>query len=248
MNEPLIGGFPPRNAPKSEYQAYLDAAAFHRPRLFDSLNFLQLIRLVGIAGVIGLYIISFYMQHFYVHYVYITYWALHLTFISLILTFASANNKHNTLLRAWALVTLEIAITLSVLSAILYYSVVQEEIYRVYEQGKQEDRNFHRFITALHLAPLVINFLNFILTDMEFLKRDLSIIVFVAIMYIVFNFLVSKLSGVPVYSFLNWTDLRSLISASIFIVALSAIFMVLVLMSAVIPRKVDPYQERINNH
>ena len=98
----------------------------------------------------------------------------------------------------------------------------------------------------MHLVPLLINFLNFMLTDMEFLKRDLSILVFVAIVYIVFNFLVSKLSGVPVYSFLNWTDLRSLISASIFIVAIAAIFMVLVLMSAVIPRKVDPYQERIN--
>lgn len=93
------------------------------------------------------------------------------------------------------------------------------------------------YLTVLHLAPLIFVFINFLLSDVEFLKRDVAMVALLGVSYIIFNFLVSKLSGLPVYPFLTWYDVRSLVSALVFILALAGIFMVLVILSAIIPRK-----------
>lgn len=159
----------------------------------------------------------------------------------MILSFAAANDKHNLTLREWALVTTEIALTLTIVAALFYWSFVRDEMLRTYNWDRRPDRNFMIFMSFLHIAPLVMVALNFLLSDIEFLKRDVAMIALIAVTYIIFNFAVSKLSGLPVYQFLTWYDARSFVSAIVFILLLAGIFMLLVILSAIMPRKTEPY-------
>jgi len=196
---------------------------------------------------IAIYVASFFMQPFYVHYVYITYWAMHLAMISLVLSFATGQDKHNLVMREWALVTTEIALTLCIVAAIFYWAIVRDEMYQNYDWNKPDDKHFMIFLSFLHLGPLLMVFFNFLLSDVNFLKRDIGLVILFGIGYVVFNFLVSKLSGVPIYPFITWYNIKSFVSAIVFILVLGGIFMVLVFISAMMPRNEKNFEnDRIN--
>ena len=86
----------------------------------------------------------------------------------------------------------------------------------------------------LPLASVVINYL---LSDVEFLKRDVTSIIFFGMLYIGVNFIVSKFLGYLVYPLLTWGDIRSFVTATIFILLLVGIYYILVILSALIPRR-----------
>jgi hypothetical protein len=197
-----------------------------------------LLRLIMIVLTIGLYIAAFYYQPFYVHYTHTTYWALHLTLISLLLSFTAGGDKHNLSAREWALVTTELALTFTTLAIIFYFSVVRDELKR---DITRTDNYFHTYLRFLHIMPFVLVLTNFALSDIEFLKKDVAFVALIAIAYVVLNLLVSKLSGVPVYPFVTWHDLRSFVSALIFVLVLCGIYMVCVMLSAILPRKESEY-------
>lgn len=85
--------------------------------------------------------------------------------------------------------------------------------------------------------PFFIVLVNVLMSDVEFLKKDVAMIALVAFSYVVFNIVVSKLSGVPIYRFIHWNDLRSLITAFVFVLAACGVYMVLVMLTAILPRK-----------
>jgi len=150
-------------------------------------------------------------------------------------------------MREWALVTTEIALTLSIVAAIFYWAIVRDEMYQSYDWNKSEDKKFMVFLSFLHLGPLLMVFFNFILSDVNFLKRDIGLIILLGLGYVVFNFLVSKLSGVPIYPFITWFNIKSFVSAIVFILVLGGIFMVLVFFSAMLPRCEKNFEgDRIN--
>ena len=227
------------------HNVYSHSSHFERSRFDIPGSVVQLLRLVMIVALIVLYIASFYYQPFYVHYTHLTYWAMHFTLISLLLSFSAGGDKHNLVMREWALVTTEIALTLTSIAVLFYYGVVKDEMHQSYKGTTNKDWHnsyFPMFLTMLHLVPFTFTFINFVLSDIEFLKKDVAMIALVAVSYIVFNFLVSKLSGVPVYRFVTWHNLGSFVSALLFILAVCAVYMVLVMLSAILPRKENaPY-------
>eukprot|EP00347_Sterkiella_histriomuscorum_P010416 403376386 len=234
MNEPLIG----RPTKVVEARLYDVASRFDRSR-FDSISrtTLQVLRSLMLVILIGIYLASFFMQPFYVHYVYVTYWALHFSFIALLLSMTAATDKHNLSLREWSLITTELAMTLTIVSALFYWAIVRDDLYQNYDWGIKQDKYFIIFLSFLHLGPLFITFFNFLLSDVSFLTRDVGLIILFGIAYVIFNFLVSKLSGVPIYPFITWYNVKSFVSAIVFILVLGGIFMFLVAFSSVLPRK-----------
>lgn len=124
IQEPLIG----RSHLEHSHNVYAHNSHFERSRFNVSGSFVQLLRLIMILALIVLYIASFYYQPFYVHYTHLTYWALHFTLISTLLSFSAGSDKNNLVMREWALVTTEIAMTLTALSLIFYYTVVRDEM------------------------------------------------------------------------------------------------------------------------
>ena len=190
---------------------------------------------------IGIYMASFFLQPFYVHYVYVTYWALHFTTISLILSLASATDKHNLALKEWALVSTELAMTLTIVASLFYWAIVRDDMYQNYDWNNKHDKYFMIFLSCLHLGPLVCATLNFLFSDISFLKRDIGLIILFGVAYVIFNFLVSKLSGVPIYPFITWYNVKSFVSAIVFILMMGGIYMLLVAISAIMPRKENEY-------
>lgn len=95
MNEPLIGTRKAGGVGSPDFGVYNDAAAFDRSRIDISFSALQITRLILFVLHIALYIAALYLQPFYAQYVYLSYWALHLSTLSLIFSYLSAASRHN---------------------------------------------------------------------------------------------------------------------------------------------------------
>ena len=78
---------------------------------------------------------------------------------------------------------------------------------------------------------------NVVLSDCEFLTRDIGFVILFGVAFVVFQFLVSKITGVPLYPSAAWYNFHSLISALVFLIILGGIFMLLVGLTAILPRK-----------
>ena len=192
MNEPLIGN---RKSVNPDFGVYNDAAAFDQSRIDISFSALQITRLILFVLHIGLYIAALYLQPFYAQYVYLSYWGLHLSTLSLLFSYLSAASRHNLDLKQWALLLMEMAMTMCVLSAILYWTVIYSDMKNVYKWDNHYDRQFLLFLTALHLLPLISVVINYLLSDVEFLKRDITAIIMLGLLYMLANFIVSKVAG-----------------------------------------------------
>lgn len=135
---------------------------------------------------------------------------------------------------------MEMAMTMCVLSAILYWTVIYQDMRNVYKWDNVYDRQFLMFLTCLHLLPLISVAINYLLSDVEFLKRDITAIIMLGLLYMLVNFVVSKVAGWHIYPFLTWLDIRSFITATLFILLLVGIYIVLVILTSLIPRKNEP--------
>lgn len=63
----------------------------------------------------------------------------------------------------------------------------------------------------IHFIPLVTSILNFLLTDILFLKSHAYYLVYVAVGYSMINFAATKAKGEPIYFFLTWEDYDSVL-------------------------------------
>jgi hypothetical protein len=149
----------------------------------------------------------------------------------------SASSRHNNVLREWALIFMELAFTLTVLSAILYWNAFYDDMMKLYKWGNYYDGQFMMFLTFLHIVPIVSTLINYLLSDVEFLKKDVTYVILLGLLYIGINFIVSKFASWHIYPFLTWVDINSVIAAIIFILLLVGIFYVLVMITALIPRR-----------
>jgi hypothetical protein len=97
---------------------------------------------------------------------------------------------------------MEIAMALTVLSAILYWSVVYDDMRKLFKWSNFYDRQFQLFLTLLHIMPLLSTVINYLISDVEFLKRDVTAIILVGMLYLGLNAIVSKLAGWHIYPML----------------------------------------------
>src|SRR5437764_65491 len=61
----------------------------------------------------------------------------------------------------------------------------------------------------IHILPFVATLINFMITDIIFVERHSSIFIWINVVYMGINFIVTKTRGEPIYYFLTWDSVTS---------------------------------------
>ena len=127
--------------------------------------------------------------------------------------------------------------TFAIVTSIQYWSTVNVDLIKIYRWDNIANQNFGMFMMFLHLIPLITVVTNFMLTDVAFSKRDITLVMATGLLYIAINFIVSKLINWNIYPFITWHDLGSLFAAIMFIILLMGVYIIVVIISSIIPKR-----------
>lgn len=78
-----------------------------------------------------------------------------------------------------------------------------------------------------HSLPLILLVLDFILNAVPVVQRHLAVILAVASLFVIDNFIATKIRGKPVYDILKWNDLASVILTIAIFILLMVLFLIL---------------------
>ena len=104
---------------------------------------------------------------------------------------------------AWHHITFELAMPMNIITVVVYWSTIHAK--RIREPDMVDPiRKFSVYFA--HIMPIVVNWLNFYLTDVT-IKAKHSIVVFpLGIIYTYINYRETKHRGRPIYPWATWED------------------------------------------
>mmetsp|Transcript_14850 Transcript_14850/g.14427 ORF Transcript_14850/g.14427 Transcript_14850/m.14427 type:complete len:115 (+) Transcript_14850:108-452(+) len=91
-----------------------------------------------------------------------------------------------------------------------------------------------------HSIPLLSTFINFLITDIVFIRHHWKVIARLGTFYLILNFVMTKAKGTPVYPFLKWEDHTSFLLAGGILLSGVVMFNVLVEISYRVKKR-TPY-------
>lgn len=165
---------------------------------------------------------------------FLTHWGLHFTFFSLTLTYHATNDQKQNPGKVSGLMFLrwrcavwmyEVAICAEVVLTTLFWVLL-------YNPPKEFTPRWAYFL-SIHITPVAFLLIDFCMQRWVFRFNHISLVLFMGIVYAVFNYSYVKLSGRYIYPILKWDDTSSFVLIFAAIVMLCAVFTLLYLFTLV---------------
>ena len=150
--------------------------------------------------------------------IYMTNWGNQLAIVSTALTLYLGKDHHGKIqiknarrLVAATVLTLEFGLAMQIMVMIVYWPLIHD--YVMEDIKGLNDDVVYWIMILIHSWPFLTVFLNVAMTKTIFIYEHYRYLLYVGVIYTIINFVATKVKGKPLYDFLHWNDMSSLIYA-----------------------------------
>lgn len=183
---------------------------------------LQLFRIFSIIALLPMIIVPIYLNDLTYLYRYLTQWSIEIATISMVLTYFAAKYPKNSKINRIALISLEVAIYLTIGTMISFWTSFPNIYFCCIETY---------WIVSLsisHIIPQLIILANLFLTDIKINVRDGIFGAIVGVAYLITDYLnTNSHNSIDTYEFLQWGT-KEAIEISVFFIVMSFLFYVVI--------------------